>query len=147
MSNKKFSLDYFGHFLKQSFINHVQLLLLDFDQVKDASRKPEITKEILLHPKLQHPFEKNLSTQKKINTVFFFPMASMLLVSIETLFIYVQASYQHKPEVLNNILARRLFPPSFWAQSDTMVNLGGFFYLLYMQSASKEMSLFLNIEF
>lgn len=123
VSNNKFSFVYFGHFLKQTLINHFQLLLLDFDPVKDASRKPEITKETLLNSKLQNSVD-NLSTQSKLNTIFLFPMISMVAISIETLFIYFQASYQRKPEVLNYLLARRIFPPSFWAQSDAMVHLG-----------------------
>lgn len=118
-------LKHFFQLLKFKFVKNFQLLLLDFDPVKNVSYNPKFTKEQLLNSKLrklQFPLE-NASTTNKINIIYLFPMTSMLAIIIESLYINLQASYQQKPEVLNTLLARRIFPPSTWAQADLIIHI------------------------
>ncbi len=103
------SLFSFFHFFKRTFLQHIQLLLLDFDPVKNGQTQS------LSSGHLKH---------QKIHLVYLFPALSMLAIAVETHCIYLQAWLRSNPELLNFLLARRLMPRSFWAQSDAIVELG-----------------------
>lgn len=115
--------------LKQTLLNHLQQLLLDFDPVKDA-RKLDMTKDELLFSKLQQQqnpiniFSFSKNKKRTFNSIYLFPASSLLAITIESQCIYLVAGYKRQPEILDTLIARRIFPPALWAQSDVMVQLG-----------------------
>ncbi len=127
LGRNTFSFIHLCRFLKQALLNHFQQLLLDFDPVKDG-RKLGVTKEELLYSKLQK--QNSLSEQdnrtSKMNFTYILPALSMLAISLESEYIYLKASYRRQPKLLNNLIARRIFPSSLWKQSDVMMQIAHF---------------------
>ena len=106
-----FSFVHINQIFRNTFLKHIQHLLLDFDPVKDEQHQNFKSNE-------QH------LEVLKIHTTYLFPALSMIAIAIETHWIYFQAWLTENTELLNSLLARRLMPRSFWAQSDAITELG-----------------------